>query len=112
MILAAQRLLDEAFAVDASATIVLKRLGPTSTVHTFLWGEGVSAGAVAIEGGPSVDYPGTWAPLGAITFDGSTTPAPKAETFGTDGSYPVMRHRITEPVEGGTLTSRCDASGA
>jgi hypothetical protein len=107
-VLIAQRMLDAAHVVDAAGTAVLKRVGPVVTVHTFTWSAGVSVGEAVIEAVPSANYDGDGAVLETVTFTGT---APKVDTRRIPGGYPVLRHRITTPVnDGGTVTSRIDGS--
>jgi hypothetical protein len=41
-----------------------------------------------------------------VTFDGSTLiPAPKTEYVTVQGTHGALRHRITDPIEGGTVTT-------
>lgn len=105
----AQRMLNEASNENDVGVAVLKRHGIEQTVHTIKWNDGVQAGTVVIETADDRDYTGKWAPLQAVSFDGSD-PAPKTDTVRLDGSYPVIRHRISEIVEGGTVTSRIDGN--
>jgi hypothetical protein len=108
VILIAQRMLDAAFAADATGTAVLKRVGPVETVHTFAWSAGVSVGEAVVEAVPSADYEGDGHVLETVTFSGT---APKTDTVRMPGSYPVIRHRITTPInDGGSVTSRIDGS--
>ena len=108
MVLIAQRMLDAASVVDATGTAALQRVGPVETVHSFAWSEGVSVGAAVIEAVPSEDYDGDGHVLETVTFSGT---APKTDTVRVTGSYPVIRHRITTPLnDGGTVTSRIDGS--
>ncbi len=112
MQLIAQKLLDGAFAVDdAVATpTVFRHLGSINTKHSIEWSEGVNTGEVTIEEADKEDYAGTWAPVTVVTFDGSTTAAPKTEVVNTNADGRAYRHRITGIVEGGTVTTKISGS--
>jgi hypothetical protein len=70
------------------------------------WGDGVSAGEVTVEHAHRPDYAGLWSVLAVFTFDGSTDPAPKTEYVRHEGPYRAIRHRITQEVLDGTVTTR------
>ena len=111
MVLLATKGLDQATDTDTAAVVDCRRLGVEETLHTFRWHEGVSVGVVEIEEAPAPDYDGAWMPVQTVTFDGSTTPAPKVQTVRITGSFAALRHRISTPVEDGSVSSRIDASG-
>lgn len=107
MVLIAQRMLNEDTAENAQGVAVLEKLGVLKTVHTIKWGEGVNTGVVEIESADDKDYAGTWNPVQTVTFSGT---APKIDAVPIEGSFAVMRHRISTIVEDGSVTSRIDGS--
>lgn len=107
MTLIAQRMLDAASQGNETGVAVLKRLGLMETTHLFKWSDGVTVGEVTIEAADDETYPDTWAPIQVVTFSGT---APKQDYVRIPGTYPVIRHRITTPVDAGTVTSRIDGS--
>ena len=107
MKLIGKRLLDDAFAEDATGVADCRRTGPDETTHHIEWGEGVSSGIVAIEAAPRPSYTGTWEILDTVTFDGT---APKVDIVRLEGSYGAMRHRITQIVTDGTVRSKVEGS--
>lgn len=107
MTLIAQRMLDAVSVVGETATALLKRLGLTETTHLIKWSDGVTLGEVTIETADDENYPDTWAPLKVVAFTGT---APKQDYVRVPGTYPVLRHRVTSPVDAGTVSSRIDGS--
>lgn len=101
MVLVARRMLKEAIAVGEVSSITLKHVGVLDTMHTVEWAEGVSVGEIVIETDSTAD------PLFTVTFSGT---APKRETFRVEGPHRVLQHRITVPVEGGSVSSIIDGS--
>jgi hypothetical protein len=112
MQLIAQTLLNEAFADgDSVATPqAFRALGPVVTSHLVEWGEGVSAGEVTIEKAANEGYTGRWSPVAVVTFDNSVDVAPKVEVVGEVATGLAYQHRITSPVEGGTVTTKISAA--
>lgn len=105
----AKRLLDAEFNADTAVAANLKQLGLLESLHTIRWSAGVTSGAVVIEAAETPDYTGTWdLVVPAVAFTGT---APNTNTVRVPGSYPVLRHRISTIVEGGTVTSRIDGNG-
>lgn len=112
MVLIAQKMLSGA-SVDGDVGVAnLAKLGCEETTHVISWGSGVGAGVVQIEAADSADYAGTWAPVVTMTFDGSTGDAPKQDYARIAGTYAALRHRVDGAIEGGTVDSRIDGSGA
>lgn len=107
MVLIAQRMLDRVSEGNEAATAVLKRLGAEETTHLFKWSDGVTVGEVTIETADDEAYADTWAPVAVVTFSGT---APKQDYVRVPGAYAVLRHRITTPVDAGTVSSRIDGS--
>ncbi len=112
MLLIGQRLLSEAFADgDTAATPqIFRHLGPVATVHTIEWGEGVQSGEVTIEKAATEAYTGKWAVVAVVTFDNTVTDAPKADVVSEAATGQAYQHRITAPVEGGTVTTKIGAA--
>lgn len=100
-------LLSGASTADSAGTTTkgFRNSGIVDTTHSIKWGEGVQVGEVTIETAPKETYAGTWTPYSVVTFDGSTTPAPKVETVRIQGVFAAFRHRITQELEGGTVTT-------
>lgn len=103
-----QKLLDGHFANDESVTtpIGFKNAGCEQATSYVLWGEGVSAGEVTVEGAPEPDYTGKWTALAVFTFDASVDVAPKAEYESHAATFGAIRHRITSEVLDGFVTTR------
>ena len=102
-----QRLLNEQFALDDVAVTPhgFRHSGCLSTVHDVRWNDGVQSGEVVIESARKPDDPSTiWAPVATVTFDNATV-APKVDQVAVPGAYGAFRHRITDPVQGGTVTT-------
>jgi hypothetical protein len=112
MQLIAQRLLDGQFAVDDAVTTptIFRHLGSINTKHSIEWAEGVSVGEVVIEEADKEDWAGAWALVATVTFDGSVTPAPKVDVVNQNANGRAYRHRITVPVEGGSVTTKISGS--
>lgn len=108
MQLIAQRMLDGASQVGETGVAVLKRVGCLDTTHLIKWSDGVTVGEVTIETADDEAYADTWAPVAVVTFSGT---APKQDYVRIPGAYALLRHRITVPVDAGTVTSRIDGSG-
>lgn len=94
VIFLAKSALDHVGYVDARQCRRGKELGIYVTFSA-----GVTGGAVTIEGAPSQDYAGIWAPLQAVPFASasSTHFVPIAAVHGS------VRARITTAVENGTV---------
>jgi hypothetical protein len=107
-----QKLLSEAFLQDDAVATpeAFRHAGCLSTTHYIEWGDGVQAGAVAIETAHKPDYAGTWQTVATVTFDGSTVPSTKTEYVNVPGNYGAFRHRVADPVEGGTVTTKIEGS--
>ena len=104
----AQRLLDEASALN-DATITpqgFRQSGCIDTVHTMEWSDGVSSGEVVIEAADrETDAAADWAIIATVPYDGTArvmTPI--------HGAYRAFKHRISQPVTDGTVTSRIAGS--
>lgn len=112
MQLIAQKLLNEAFADgDTAATPqAFRALGPVATSHLVEWSEGVNAGEVTIEKAANETYPGRWALVAVVTFDNTVDVAPKVEVVDEGKTGMAYQHRITAPVEGGTVTTKISAA--
>lgn len=102
-----QNLLQDQFANDDSVATpeAFRHAGCLSTTHSIKWGDGVQRGEVTIETAHKPDYAGKWQALQVMTFDGSTDAAPKTDSVTIAGTYPAFRHRITDPIDGGFVTS-------
>lgn len=102
-----QNLLQDQFANEDSVATpeAFRYSGCLSTTHYVRWGEGVQRGEVTIETAAKPDFAGKWQTVGVVTFDGSTDPAPKNEYLNVPGTYGAFRHRITDPIDGGTVTT-------
>lgn len=100
-------LLDGAAVAGSTGTTTkgFRNSGILDTTHSIKWNSGVNVGEVTIETAPKETYDGTWTPYAVVTFDGSVTPAPKVETVRIQGSFGAFRHRITQELDGGTVTS-------
>lgn len=107
-----QRLLSEAFVVDDAVATpeAFRHAGCLSTQHHIEWSDGVQIGEVVIETAHKPDYAGTWQPVATVTFDGSVTPAPKTEYVAVPSHYAVFRHRVSLPIEGGTVTTKIEGA--
>lgn len=111
MQLIAQKLLNEAF-VDGDSVATpqaFRALGPVATIHVVEWGEGVNAGEVTIEKAATEAYAGIWSPVAVVTFDNSTA-SPHCDVVNEAATGMAYQHRITSPVEGGTVTTKIGAS--
>lgn len=107
MVLIAQRMLDAASVVGETGVAVLKRVGCEDTTHLIKWSDGVMVGEVTIETADDEAYADTWAPIKVVAFAGT---APKQDYVRIPGTYAVIRHRVTVPVDAGTVSSRIDGS--
>ena len=79
--------------------------------HSIAWSSGVTSGVVEIEGAQEAGYAGTWAPIATVTHSGSGSP--KTEYVYSAAMFPVMRHRISTVVAGGstpTVTTKISGS--
>lgn len=85
------------------AAINCEKLGLDATTHHVRWNEGVLVGEVTIEVASEVNYTGAWTPVGVVTFSGV---APKEDTVTIKGPYGAYRHRITQQVQGGSVTTK------
>lgn len=81
----------------------VEKLGLDTTTHHVRWLEGVMTGEVTVEVSSEVNYAGAWTPVGVVTFSGV---APKEDTLVIKGPYGAFRHRITQPVQGGSVTTK------
>jgi hypothetical protein len=108
-----QNLLQDQFANDDSVSTpeAFRYSGCLSTTHYVKWGEGVQRGEVTIESAMKPDFAGKWQTVAVLTFDGSTDPAPKSDFQNVVGTYGAFRHRITDPIEGGTVTTSITGAG-
>ncbi len=85
------------------AVVNCEKLGLLSTTHHVRWLEGVLEGEVTIEVADEVNYPGAWTPVAVVTFTGQ---APRQDIVTVAGGYGAYRHRITAPVQGGSVTTK------
>lgn len=108
MLAFSQKLLRNQFVNGDSAVTprAFRAVGVGKTNHIIQWGAGVSAGEVTIEKADREDYTGTWAPVTVVTYSGG---APKEDYVFVGESASAFRHRITQPVLEGTVTSKISA---
>lgn len=113
MLLIGQKLLDAQSVTDTTGVtpLAFRIAGCEDSTSAIEWSDGVNAGEVTIEFADSPDYAGTWSTLAVVTFDGSTTPAPKTEYVRHQGCYGAIRHRITAELPDGSVTTRIRAQG-
>ena len=105
MLAISQKLLDAAsVAGSAVATPAgFRASGATETTHYIKWSEGVGSGTVAIEAAHrETDPDERWGWIATVAFSGT---APKTDVVRVSGSYRALRHRITNPVVDGTVTT-------
>lgn len=117
MVLIAQKMLSGASVDGDTGVADLSKLGCQETTHIISWGSGVAAGVIQIEAADSPDYTGIWANVTTVTFDpnpttGTVGDAPRQDYIRVQGTYAVLRHRVDGVIEGGTVDSRIDGSGA
>jgi len=86
-----------------SAAVKVGKLGLVDTTHYITWGDGAISGEVTIESASKAGYTGTWAPIAVVTF---TSDGPKEDYVRVQGAYGALRHRISSPVSGGTVTTK------
>jgi hypothetical protein len=78
-------------------------LGNGDEVAIYInWNAGVTAGAVAVETAPTLDYVGAWSLLINVPFSGL---APKTDIVQLTGAYRAIRTRISTAVTGGTVST-------
>lgn len=104
-----QKLLMEASETDTAAATpqAFRHCGLLSSTHTVEWSDSASSGVVEIEAASSEAYAGTWSPVATVTFSGT---APKVDHVHVPGSYPAFRHRLSQPVTDGTVTTKISGS--
>lgn len=109
MLAFSQKLLRNQFALNDVGTtpIAFRKTGIDDTDHIVNWGVGVTSGEVTIEKADREDYAGTWAPVSVVTFSGT---APKEDYVQAPGPAGAYRHRITQIVTDGTVTSKITAT--
>ncbi len=78
-----------------------EKLGLVTSTHHIKWNGGTDAGEVTIEGSGEVAEPGPWAVLQVVPFSGRATDAVVIM-----GAYGALRHRISSPIIGGTVTTK------
>ena len=109
MLLIGQPLLVEAAAQDAAASVDLSRIGVENSTHFIRWNEGVASGIVVIEAAGNPDETAAWHVLETVVFD-NDGPSLVAKVIA--GSFRAIRHRVSEVVVDGTVSTRIEASGA
>jgi hypothetical protein len=97
-----QAVLNGARAANTAGVANLRGLGCLSTTHTVRWDDGVGAGVVVLEVADDVTFTGTWQLMQTFPFAGPN----RVDVYKLDGPYKAIRHRITEDIVGGTVTSR------
>lgn len=85
------------------AAVSVEKLGLLSTTHHVKWSAGVLVGEVTIECSGEVNDTDPWSPLYTLTFSGQ---APKQDSVVINGTFGALRHRITVPVAGGSVTTK------
>src|SRR5437016_3236434 len=85
------------------AAVNCEKLGLVGSTHHVRWAEGVLEGEVTIEVADEVNYTGAWTPVAVVTFSGL---APKQDYVTVAGTYAAYRHRITQPVQGGSVSTK------
>lgn len=89
--------------IGITATHESFKTGLTDVVHYVEWGDTASAGEVTIETAGSPNYTGTWAVAKVFTFAG---PA-RVDIYPLlGGGYVYWRHRISQSIVGGTVSTR------
>lgn len=85
------------------ALVNCEKLGLDTTTHYINWSSGVIQGEVTIEVADEVNYTGAWTLVATVTFAGT---APKIDYVTVEGAHGAYRHRITQPVVGGSVTTK------
>lgn len=90
-------------AVPGVAVASAEKLGLSTSTHFINWAPGVTSGEVTIEAADEPSYIGPWIVLQVVTFNGLS---PKQDSVKIDGTYGAFRHRITQVVVGGSVTTK------
>jgi hypothetical protein len=86
------------------AQVSCEKLGLWSVTHFISWAAGVTIGEVTIEAADEPSYTGPWQAIAPpVTFNGV---APKQDVVTIQGTFGAIRHRITQPVVGGSVTTK------
>lgn len=105
------------------AAVNVEKLGLLTTSHNVNWAAGVLQGEVTIEIADELSYTGPWVPIAVVNFVAGVTsiapntavknvsgsagqPAPRQDVVIIEGAYGAYRHRITQPVVGGSVTTK------
>lgn len=75
-------------------------------IMTVQYDNGVSAGEIVLESGPSADFAGTWAEEG-----NSTAASDAFDRVVSDSNAQFVRARISDPIVGGNCTVWLEAEG-
>lgn len=89
------------------ASISAEKYGTMTTTHYINWAAGVVMGEVTIESSDEPSYTGPWVVEQVVTFSGG---APKLDKVVIEGAFGAIRHRITQPVVGGSVTTKLVAT--
>lgn len=83
--------------------------GAMETTHDVKWGAGVSSGEVTIETAARENDADGWAPYAVVPFTNRAT-LPYSDVVRIPGNFRAFRHRITQIVTDGTVTTRIEGA--
>lgn len=92
------------------AAVTCEKLGLLESTHYIKWGAGVTAGEITIETSSEVSDTDPWPSEQVINFADANLPAPRQDKVRIQGTHGAYRHRITVPIQGGTVTTKIVAS--
>lgn len=112
MVITDQRLLIAQSALGASSTVNLRQGGADAidaATNNCTFSDNAVQGTVVAEGADDVSYAGQWELIATFTLVAGNTN--RFQTAQQTKFYRAIRHRITDAIQGGTVTTRYKSSG-
>lgn len=88
--------------VGQAVAVDINQLGIDRVSHYIKWDDATTGGEVTIETADDAAYTGTWSPLKVVPWTGAN----RQDAILLDGDFIALRHRISSPIIGGTVSTR------
>lgn len=106
MLAISQPLLQGAQSLNQSNVASVYLSGAEGYDHSITWDAGSLGGEVTVEAADSPTFAGTWAFIGKVSGPAAPANAPKMDLISGSTTGKYVRHRVSQALAGGTVSSR------